>query len=73
MTRQSGKECPMHLVLITATASTDVLVAFIVVAAIVLVVMIGFFVVRWRQHRLEVRAHQITATEHTNPRRERKV
>lgn len=63
----------MHLVSITATISTDVIVAFIVVAAIVLVVMIGFVVARWHQHRLEVRAHQITAVEHTNPKRERKL
>ncbi|HEY1832192.1 MAG TPA: hypothetical protein VGG38_18300 [Acidimicrobiales bacterium] len=62
----------MHLVPMTAALSTDVIVAFIVVAAIVLIVMIGFFVVRWRQHRLDVRAHQITAVEHTNPKRERR-
>jgi membrane protein YdbS with pleckstrin-like domain len=63
----------MHLVSITATISTDVIVAFIVVAAIVLITMLGFFAVRWRQHRLEVRAQQITAVEHTNPKRERKL
>jgi hypothetical protein len=63
----------MHLVPMTAALSTDVIVAFVVVAAIVLVVMIGFFVERWRQHHLEMRASQITAVERTNPKRERKL
>jgi hypothetical protein len=63
----------MQLVSITASISTDVIVAFFVVAAIVLIVMVGFFVAHWRQHRLEVRAHQITAVAHTNPKREQKL
>jgi hypothetical protein len=61
----------MYIDRMVTSATADVVVGFLVAAAIVLAVMIGFFIVRWRQHQREVRAGQLTSFRKPNPRRER--